>query len=121
MADYLPLHTPGNVFTRTVSADVVGGQLVRVSGTGTVAPAGAGAIDWLGVAAFDAKAGDLVTVWTEGVHRLKASGAIPAGSLVSAGANGTVAVGATPAAGANVGLALTTAADTALVEVKLVR
>lgn len=119
MADYLPLFQPGQVFTRTLSADVTGGQLVRVSGSGTVAPAGAGATDWLGVAAYDAKSGDLITVWTEGVQRLTASGAITAGAVVAAGANGTVATGGTATTG--LGLALTTAADGQLVEVKFLR
>lgn len=120
MADYLPLYYPGQVITRVCSADVRGGRVVRVSGSGTVAEAGAGAGDWLGVAAFDAKSGETVTVWSGGVQRCIASGAITAGANVLTGAAGTVASG-TAAAGTAVGIALTTAADTALVEVQFLR
>lgn len=120
MADYLPLYTPGQVFTRPVSADVVGGTIVRVSGSGTVAPAGATAADWLGVAGFDAKAGDQVTIFTGGIQRVRATGAITAGASVATAANGTVA-SAAAAAGTTVGIALTTAADGQLVEVKFLR
>lgn len=38
MADYLPLFKPGQDITSTTSAAVTGGQLLVVSGSGTVAP-----------------------------------------------------------------------------------
>lgn len=120
MADYLPLYYPGQVITRVCAADVRGGRVVRVAGSGTVAEAGAGAADWLGVAAYDAKSGEPVTVWTDGVQRCIASGPITAGANVLTGATGTVAAGAA-AVGTTVGIALSTAADTALVEVKFLR
>lgn len=119
--DYVPLYKPGQTITSQVSAAVVGGQLLAVSGSGTVAPAGAASTAWVGVAAFDAPTvGDKVTIHCGGVQRLVASGAITAGAGVIAGANGTVATGL-GTVGQQVGIALTTAADTALVEVLMVR
>jgi hypothetical protein len=113
MAEYTPLFKPGQTWTSTASANVVGGRLVAVSGNGTVGPAGAASAAFVGVAAFDALANTLVTVFGRGqVHITTAAGAITAGDRVSTGAAGTIA---TAAAGVgNVGVALTTAADTAL-------
>lgn len=123
MAEYLPLHTPGKAITRQASAAITAGQLVAVSGSGTVAPAAAASTTWLGVAAFDAAVGQQVTVFSEGVQRIVSAGAITAGSNVEAGAAGTVT---THTNGTNdvqiVGLALTTvAAAGLLVEVSLLR
>lgn len=123
MAEYLPLHDDGDAITRSASAAITAGQLVSVSGSGTVAPSGAGDAPWLGVAAFDAASGANVTVFTGGVQRITAgTGGITAGQLVHAGASGTVV---THTNGTNdyevVGLALSTATATNLVEVKLAR
>jgi predicted RecA/RadA family phage recombinase len=41
MAEYLPLKAPGQSISMTASAAITGGQLVRVSGSGTVAPTSA--------------------------------------------------------------------------------
>lgn len=130
MAEYLPLHDDGDAITRQASATITGGQLVQVSGSGTVAPAGAIAATWLGVAAFDAANGDNVTVYCSGVQRLVASGSVTAGDLLVSAATGQVASAAavtTPTPGdvtttrALVGLALTTATNGNVVEVKLAR
>jgi phosphotransferase system HPr-like phosphotransfer protein len=130
MAEYLPIRTPGDALVSTASASITGGTLVAVSGNGTVATAGANAQNWIGVAAFDAVSGDSVTVYASGVQELTASGAITAGDLVVAAASGKVsslAAVTTPTAGdvngsrAIVGVALTTAADTAKVRVKFER
>lgn len=130
MAEYLPLHDDGDSITRSASATITGGQLVRVSGSGTVAPVSAASADWLGVAAFDAASGDAVTVFCSGVQRLTASGTVTAGDQVVGATSGqvatlAVAAGATAAdinaARQVVGLALTTATSGNLVEVKLVR
>ena len=43
MAEYLPLYKPGQALTLKASAAITGGQLLAVSGSGTVAPAGAAA------------------------------------------------------------------------------
>ena len=130
MAEYLPIRTPGDALVSTASATITGGTLVAVSGNGTVATAGANALNWLGVAAFDAASGDTVTVYASGVQELTASGAITAGDLVVAAASGqvsTLAAVTTPTAGdvtgtrAVVGVALTTAANAAKVRVKFER
>lgn len=124
MADYLPLYYPGQAITREASGTIAGGALVRVSGNGTVAAAGALALDWLGVAAFSVSSGDQVTVYCGGVQRVVASGAITAGAHVAAGAAGTVAsvtAATSAAAGTTVGIAITGAADTALAEIAFLR
>lgn len=115
MAVYEPEFLYSNTITQTASATITGGQLVAVSGNGTVGPAGAASTAVVGVAAFDAGANVPVTVFPRGkVHISTAAGAITAGDRVNAGAAGTVATAA--AAVANIGIALTTAADTAAVK-----
>ncbi len=121
MADYVPIFNPGNEVTYTASAAITGGQVVANSGVNTVAPAAAASVKVVGVAAHDAASGAKVTVLSGPgmVHESTASGAVTAGDLVQAGAAGTVAIlGATPASGQMIGVALTTAADTALVQWK---
>lgn len=90
MVAYLPKFLPGEAVTFTASADVIGGRLVAVSGDRAVAPAAADSATVVGVAGFDAKAGELVTVYTRagGVQRLTASGAIAAGAKVASAAAG---------------------------------
>ena len=122
MAEYVPLHIPGKAITRTASAAITGGQLVRVSGSGTVAPTSAASADWLGVAANDCASGDQVSIYLEGVQRLVASGAITAGATVEGAAAGAVAAHTNGTNDINVvGLALTTVANGAIVEVSLLR
>lgn len=122
MADYLPIFLPGSTVTLTTSAAVTGGQLLAVSGNGTVGPATAGSAAYIGVAAGDAGSGARVPVHPRGViHETTASGGITAGAQVAAGAAGTVASLAAAAAAAAaditaarsvIGVALTTATDT---------
>lgn len=108
--DYSPLHLPGHEITSTASAAITAKQLVEVSGSNTVGPAGAASVKVVGVAAGDAAIGADLTVFARGItHVSVASGAITAGDRVNAGAAGTVATGAS--ALTNVGTALTTAAD----------
>lgn len=118
MADYLPKFKPGQAVTCKASADVTGGRLVAVTGDRTVGPAGADSAAVLGVAGFDAKTGEDVTVFTRagGVHGLTASGAIAAGAKVSAAASGKIqTVGSTTNP---IGLALTEAtADNDVIDV----
>lgn len=121
MAEYLPLYKPGREITRDASAAITGGQLVVVSGSGTVAPSTTAAATFVGVAGFDAATGDKVTVYTGGVQRITTTGAVTAGDIVVAAAAGTVATNAAPAAGQQVGIALTSAAGGALVEVQMAR
>lgn len=121
MAEYVPLYMPGVAITRQASATITGGQVVAVSGSGTVGPAGAATAAWVGVAAFDAVSGDSLDVFCGGVQKCTASGAVTAGDIVVTGAAGTVATNATPGAGQQVGIALTTAANGAMVEVDFIR
>jgi predicted RecA/RadA family phage recombinase len=119
MADYLPIRIPGQALVATASAAITAGQIVEVSGNDTVAPAGAGSVKWLGVAAFDAKAGDRVTVHAGGTQAPKASGAVTAGDQVAVAADGAVATSA-DGAGAVV-FALTNAVDGAEARVQFIR
>lgn len=116
MSDYVPVYTPGESFTSTASAAITGGQLVEVTGSGTVGPAGAASTKVVGLAAFDCASGARVTVWAnKPVHEATASGAVTAGDLLGAAAAGQVVTNATPAAGVLVGVALTTATNGNLV------
>lgn len=115
MAEYVPVFTPGKSRPRTASAKVTGGQLVEVSGNDTVAPAAADSTGVVGVAGFDAAANDRVTIYSGGVQRPTASGAVTAGDLVAAAADGKVAT--TTDAALAVGVAETDGADGATVEV----
>lgn len=131
MADYLPLFKPGQDITSTTSAAVTGGQLLAVSGSGTVAPTAGATAAWVGVAAYDAASGARVAIHKGGVQRLTATGAIAAGDQVVSAANGTVAT--VPAVAATVGsadvtntrqivgIALTSAAAGAAVDVDFLR
>ncbi len=114
MADYAPLYMPGDMVTGVTSGAVTGGRMLMVSGNGTVAHATADSNAVVGVAAHDAASGTNVTYHGRGqVHVSTAAGAITAAARLNSAANGTVA-SATAGVG-NVGVALTTAADTALV------
>lgn len=121
MSDYSPLYRPGQTITRQASAAVTGGQMVVVSGSGTVAASAGASAAWLGVAAFDAAAGDHVSIEREGVQRPIASGAITAGDIVVTAAAGKVVTNAAPGAGQQVGIALSTAADGQTVDVAFSR
>jgi hypothetical protein len=119
MAEYSPKFTPGQDITMTASATVTGGQLVEVTTPGSVGPAGAGSVKWLGLARFDTAIAGKVTVTRGGVQRLTASGGITAGQRVIPAAAGAVAAGTVADNG--VGVALTTALTGALVDVALDR
>jgi hypothetical protein len=122
MAEYVPLFQPGQSFTLQASAAITGGQLLEVTGSGTVGPAGAASTKTCGVAAFDAANGAKVTVYAGGVQKIEAAaGGVTAGDLLAAGAAGTVAPIAANAFGTLVGLALNTAAAGAAVHVQMVR
>ena len=91
MADYQPLYTPGQVASFTASATITGGQLVEVTGVGTVGPAGAASAKVIGVAAFDAASGARVSVHIgKVVQEATASGSITAGDNLKAAASGQV-------------------------------
>ncbi len=112
MPDYAPLYMPGDVITGVANGAITGGKAVMVNGNGTISTATADSNAVVGVAAFDAASGATVTVFGRGpIHISTASGAITAGSRGDAGAAGTVA--SASSALTNIGVALTTAADTA--------
>ena len=107
MSDHLLKFKPGLSVTFRVTTDVVGGNLVEVTGNRTVGVAGAGSTKVVGSAGFDAKSGEDVTVHCAGpIDELVASGVIAAGATVSAAAAGQIATGATGV----IGIALTAAA-----------
>lgn len=119
MSDYAPAFLPGQVYTSQASAAITGGTIVEVSGSGTVAPAAAGSTKVVGVAATDAATGAKVPVILDKViHDSISSGGSTAGDSLATAATGKVAtvVAATgAAAGTRIGVALTTAADTAVI------
>ena len=99
------------------SADVKKGQVVMISGDMTVAPTTAASNKVLGVAMFDAKLGEAVSVECEGLFKLTASAAITAGAQIESAADGKVAtVGGTPVK--VIGIALNTAVKDGEVFVK---
>lgn len=121
MPKSIQIYSPGQAITAQATAPVVQSTFVAVSGNrtsgGNIAAAtatAAGAV--LGVAAHDAKAGELFTAHRGGVVRVVAGGAIAAGAQVEVGAAGKAV---TLAAGKAVGYAITGAASAALAEIAL--
>jgi hypothetical protein len=127
MGDYAPIYPGGaQPFTQTTSAAVTGGRVLAASGNGTVAHAGAASTVVVGVAAHDAASGAKVSVWPlEGVvHELEAAGAITAAGGVQTAANGqvdpvTTSIAAGSAAGTLIGTALTTAAGSPTLKLRV--
>lgn len=74
-------------------ADVKKGQVVYISADMTIKPTTAASGAVIGVAMFDAKAGEPIAVECEGLMKLVAGGTITAGAKVTSAADGKVAVG----------------------------
>lgn len=116
MADYTPKFVTGAApFTSQASATITGGDVVMVSGSGTVASAAAGSLLAIGVAAHDAVNGQKITVHPlKMVHRtLAGAGGVTAGNPLKVGASPNkliLFVAGTDSHVAMVGVALTTAA-----------
>ncbi len=116
MADYSPVYAAGVLpWTATTSGSVTGGTLAAVSGSGTVATAGAASTIVCGVFAHDAPSGGKVTVWPlEGViHEIVSANNITQGGGIQSAASGQVdpvatSIAAGSAAGTLIGTALTT-------------
>lgn len=122
MADYTPIYTVNQLpFTSTTSTTVTGGQMLAVSGTGTVGPAAAGSLAVIGVAGHDAATGARVTVHPLAglVHEFIAgTGGITAGQSVKVGATANAVLPVSSGAdNGQVGIALTTASAAAAVSV----
>lgn len=113
MADYLPKFLEGDQVPFTAgTGGVTGGLLVNTAGV--VAGAGDCVV---GVAGQDAAAGAVITVWRDGVQRLKTAAAVTAGQPLKAAAGGTVVPWlSTDAANLYVGDAWAGAASGALVD-----
>lgn len=115
MSDYSPVFTAGAVpFTSVASATITGGQVLYVSGTGTVAPTAGANGAAIGVAAHDAASGARVTVWPLPgvVHETTSPAGVTAGAALASSTSGGVDSGTLAtlaAAGTFLGIALTTA------------
>lgn len=116
MSDYTPVTSDQAAFTSTASAGISGGQVLQVSGNGTVAPCTANTQRAIGVAASDTPSGGRVTYYLlpgmihEAVNNN--AGTITAGAAITAGASAGVDTGTlatVAAAGTLIGIALTTA------------
>lgn len=116
--EHTPAFKPGESITFRATAAVTGGKVVEVSGPYTVKHAVDGSAKAIGVAAFDAAAGEDVTVLIGGVHPLTANGAVTAGDQLGAAANGDVK---TVTTGVVLAVAMQTAATGAPVEALWVR
>jgi hypothetical protein len=113
MPEYTRINN-GYETTLVASATITGGQLLVVTGSGTVGLAPANSANVIGVAAHDASAGQRLTVFGVGfIHETTASGAITAGADLVSATGGLVA--SRGSATNRAGIALTSAADTALV------
>jgi Uncharacterized conserved protein (DUF2190) len=132
MADYTAVFLPGLTMTSTALSNITGGDPVEVAGTDLVqkctpGPSGWGSAKYIGIAATDAYAGQLVTIITDRVvHEGPADGPVNAGDqLMASSAPGCQVTTAPPTgtipgqleqadvdcARAVIGVALTTAAS----------
>lgn len=114
------VYAPGQDIPGLATAPVAGRQFVAISGdrdagTGNVSvgPAAAGSRP-IGVAAWDAAAGQLVRVARGGVVKVLAGGAVNAGDAIQVGAGGTAVTATT---GIVVGQAIASAAAGAIAQV----
>ena len=82
MGQHVQKFKDGEPVTYTAAVDITGGQLLVVTGPRAVSPTSASTASWVGTAAFDALAGEKVTVLAGGLQELAASGAIAVGAQV---------------------------------------
>ena len=95
-------------------ADLKKGQVVEITGDCVVSPTSAASAKVLGVAMFDAKKDEEVSVETEGLFKMVAGGTITAGDKVASAAGGKVAT----ATENTIGIAITSATADEYVYVK---
>ncbi|MEW2478719.1 capsid cement protein [Mycobacterium sp. NPDC049093] len=113
MAEFVPIFKPGQSWTSTTSADVTAGQALVVTGQDTVAASSAANPSFVGIAAFDAKSGEKVTVLSGGgVYELTSTGTVNDGDALTTAASGAVtALGAGTTYSQVIGVALADAAS----------
>lgn len=115
MADYAAKFLYAVQISGVASATITGGQVLVVSGNGTVGPAGADAANVIGVACTDAASTALVSYNPRGkVHVTTTAGAVTAGNDAFTGAAGTV--DDTGTAANKIGVFLTSAGSGELAE-----
>lgn len=119
MAEHVPHYPATPAITFAAGGTITGGRLVESSAGMTVITAPAASTKVAGVAANDAVSGQNLPVYGDGVHRLVATGAIAAGDVLAAAANGTVAPIGANAFATKVGRALEAIADGASGRVRL--
>lgn len=91
MADYAPKYLYADQISATFSATTTGGQVLVVTGDGTVGPAGADAANVVGVAAMDVAANARGSYIPRGkVHVSTTAGAVTAGNNAYSAASGLV-------------------------------
>lgn len=95
-------------------ADLKKGQVVEITGDCVVSPTSAASAKVLGVAMFDAKKDEEISVETEGLFKMVAGGTITAGDKVASAADGKVAT----ATENTIGIAITSATADEYVYVK---
>lgn len=114
MGDHLLKFKPGQAVTFRATTNLVGGNVVEVTGDRACGVAGAASKKVLGTAGHDAKSGTDVVVHLPGViDTMVAAGAVAAGDRVTSAAGGKVATGTTD----TLGLAIAGAADGGTVQV----
>lgn len=113
MPDFVPHYPSTPPISMAATGTITGGRLVASTGNMTVAQAGAASAAVCGVAARDVVSGQNLPVYVNGVHDLVATGAIAAGDIVCAAANGTVAPIGANVFGTKVGRALEAIANAA--------
>ncbi len=106
MPEHIPHYVRSPAISQVATGTITGGRLVENTGNMTVAQAGAASIKVVGVAATDAVSGMSLPVYTDGIHDLVCTGAITAGDIVCAAANGTVQTIGANVFGTKVGRAL---------------
>ena len=111
MGQHVQKFKDGEPVTYTAAVDITGGQLLVVTGPRAVSPTSASTASWVGTAAFEALAGEKVTVLAGGLQELAPSGAIAVGArVIPAAAGKVVTIGAGDAHHA-VGTAITAGTD----------
>jgi hypothetical protein len=116
MGDYTPVFIAGEVITSTASAAVTGGDLLEVSGNGTVARTATLASQKIvGFASKDCAINERCTFYCRGpVHEALADGTVTAGDQVTSTSTASRGVKSLPASAGDLGAAFNQATDNAV-------